>query len=193
VRISVSAPDRILAVLGPGEFFGEMALLSAKPRTATATAATPANLVELRRRAVEEVEELVPELRQAMLEAYRQRLVDQALARHPAFADLNREQRELLVSFFRPVALNPGEDLSPQGACLVVVRSGQLRVDRRRLTEGDICGVEIFLGGAAPPTPLHAVDTAAVFIFGVTELERLKEAAPAIPALVAHGVAQAGL
>jgi CPA1 family monovalent cation:H+ antiporter len=191
VRISVSTPERILAVLGPGEFFGEMALLSARPRTATATAATPASLVELRRRAVEEVEALVPELHQAMLEAYRQRLVDQALARHPAFADLNREQRELLVSFFHPVALNPGEDLSPQGACLVVVRSGELRADRRRLGEGDIFGVEIFLGGGVPPTPLHAVDTAAVFVFGAEELERLKEAAPAIPALVAHRVAQA--
>jgi CRP-like cAMP-binding protein len=43
VRITkhVSGDDKLLAVLGPGEFLGELAILNAKPRTATATAAEP--------------------------------------------------------------------------------------------------------------------------------------------------------
>jgi CRP/FNR family cyclic AMP-dependent transcriptional regulator len=49
VRISkrVRAVERTLATLGPGEFFGEMAVLSGRPRTATATASDEITLLEL--------------------------------------------------------------------------------------------------------------------------------------------------
>lgn len=49
VRISkqVRGGERTLATLGPGEFFGEMAVLSGRPRTATATALDALSLLEL--------------------------------------------------------------------------------------------------------------------------------------------------
>src|SRR5688500_8593387 len=37
--------EKILATLGPGEFFGEMAIISNKPRNATATVADDARLL----------------------------------------------------------------------------------------------------------------------------------------------------
>jgi CRP-like cAMP-binding protein len=53
-RLRVSASDRpgherILAFLGPGELVGEMGLLSAEPRSATAVASTDADLLQLRK------------------------------------------------------------------------------------------------------------------------------------------------
>ncbi len=49
VRIAkqVRGGEKTFAVLGPGEFFGEMAILNGRPRTATATALEPVTLVEL--------------------------------------------------------------------------------------------------------------------------------------------------
>lgn len=43
--ISISRDGRRIRDLGPGEFFGELALLGRIPRTATATASTPARLL----------------------------------------------------------------------------------------------------------------------------------------------------
>jgi CRP-like cAMP-binding protein len=47
VRISVAAGDmeKTLAILGPGEFLGEMAVVSGRPRTATATVVEDARLL----------------------------------------------------------------------------------------------------------------------------------------------------
>ena len=42
------APERVLAVLGPGDFFGEMAVLEGEPRTATARARTDSRLLPVR-------------------------------------------------------------------------------------------------------------------------------------------------
>lgn len=42
--------EHILAEMAPGEFFGEMALLEAKPRTATVKACTPTRLLSMSRR-----------------------------------------------------------------------------------------------------------------------------------------------
>jgi CRP/FNR family transcriptional regulator, cyclic AMP receptor protein len=57
VRISkhVAGQDKLLAVLGPGEFFGEMAILNGKPRTATATAVEPTRCLVIEPQTLEDM------------------------------------------------------------------------------------------------------------------------------------------
>ena len=51
VRLTLGAPghEREVAMLGPGEFFGELALLSDEPRSATATAVEKTSLLAISR------------------------------------------------------------------------------------------------------------------------------------------------
>jgi CRP-like cAMP-binding protein len=57
VRIQkhVGGHDKLLAVLGPGEFFGEMAILNGKPRTATATVSDRARCIVIDSRTLQEM------------------------------------------------------------------------------------------------------------------------------------------
>jgi CRP-like cAMP-binding protein len=55
VRISknIGGEDKVLAVLGPGEFLGEMAILNGKPRTATATVVETARCLVIEAKTLE--------------------------------------------------------------------------------------------------------------------------------------------
>ncbi len=57
VRISkaIGGEDKMLAVLGPGEFLGEMAILNGKPRTATATVLEPARCLVIEAKTLEQM------------------------------------------------------------------------------------------------------------------------------------------
>lgn len=57
VRITkaVKGEEKTLAILGPGEFFGEMAILNAKPRTATAVVEKQAKVLVLGGRTFEQM------------------------------------------------------------------------------------------------------------------------------------------
>jgi len=57
VRIdkNVGGNDKTLAILGSGEFFGELALLNGKPRTATATVMDPTRCLVIDSRTLEEM------------------------------------------------------------------------------------------------------------------------------------------
>jgi hypothetical protein len=67
------APPRLARLLGEGEFFGEVSILSGRPRTATVTAATACELLELDRKTLDEITARHPNVRAVLEEFYVQR------------------------------------------------------------------------------------------------------------------------
>jgi CRP/FNR family transcriptional regulator, cyclic AMP receptor protein len=72
--VRIERDGRHLRDLGPGDFFGEIALLDGGTRTATATAATPARLFVLGRREFNALIDGFKDIRLGVLEALAKRV-----------------------------------------------------------------------------------------------------------------------
>ena len=72
---SVTANGNQLATLGPGDFFGEIALVSDVPRTATVTATSPVRLLVITARDFRQLMRQSPDVQNKVLQALAHRVV----------------------------------------------------------------------------------------------------------------------
>jgi cAMP-dependent protein kinase regulator len=188
----VRIDDRPEARLGPGDFFGERALLERVPRTATVVATTASRVFVLERADFEGLlaSDLAVRSRIQSALAYRDEV-----AAMPLFRDLSPAELDILLARLLPLEVSPGQVIISQGEPgdrFYVVRSGCVRVERdgQRLAElgpGDSFG-EIALLWEVPrtatvtavePTRLLALgahefrDVLATYLGRAGELERL--------------------
>ncbi len=101
-------PESLLAVLGPGDFFGEMALLSDRPRSADVRARTAVEVVIMGREVFTQITGSLAPLRKILGEAVKRRSGNLWLNLPTARAVLSREP---LASFLEPA---PPVRLSPE-------------------------------------------------------------------------------
>ncbi len=155
VRVFKQLPggqELTLAHLEEGAFFGEMALLSGAPRTATIAAESETEVLEVTDKVLRQLVGKHPTVANVLKSFYRQRLLNNVMAISPLFKDFNAPERKLLMARFRMRQAEPGEALIEQGKKsdgLYVVLHGIVNVHAKakngavelaKLREGDIFG-----------------------------------------------------
>ena len=181
--------------LGPGDYFGERALLHRTPRAATVIAVEPGRLFVLEREAFDTLlaSDMAVRTRLETALAYRAEVAEM-----PLFRDLSSAEMDLLLARLVPLEVAAGETIIHQGAKpgqveqFYVVRSGSVEVERdgerlARLGAGEAFGeIALLLDvprtatiTALEPTRLLALeahdfrDLLAGYLGRAGELERL--------------------
>ncbi|MBI2894197.1 MAG: cyclic nucleotide-binding domain-containing protein [Deltaproteobacteria bacterium] len=152
-----------LARLGPGSVFGEMAIISRTPRSASVVAAVPVVLLEADRDAIEMAALAAPRVGEEVVEYCRRRMLSNLLNLSPILRRLDSTRRASLLrqfemQFFDRGAVLIREDEASAGMYLLV--SGEVEVSRKedaeplvlaRLGPGNVVG-EISLVLRRPAT-----------------------------------------
>ncbi|MBI5509180.1 MAG: cyclic nucleotide-binding domain-containing protein [Deltaproteobacteria bacterium] len=151
-KTSEKGSEVILAHLGDGTFFGEMALLSEAPRSASVIAAEETLLFEVSRDVLDQVVANFPSVKNILLKFYRQRLLSNLMATSPIFKPLDGEQRKSLVEKFKSREVPANEKILEEGQKgdgLYMLLAGKVEVAKKtdgkkqvlaHLKEGDVFG-----------------------------------------------------
>jgi CRP-like cAMP-binding protein len=153
-EITLGVP-RELARLGEGSFFGEVALLTDQPRSATAVARVPTDLLAVDRALVHALLADAPELLRVILSFLRDRMEATLQATSPLFGPFTPEQRRAILSRFRFHEGERGVRIIEEGRpspALFVMLAGKASVIRgpetiATLGPGDVCGEISLLDG----------------------------------------------
>ncbi len=176
VEVSKRVGDEQLALarLGDGAVFGEMALMSDEPRSATVRAMTHLDLLELKRDDLEREAHQLASVARALKRFTRQRMLKNLMALSAVFRSLPAADRHTLLDLFVSTEIPKGKVIIEEGRPglgLFIVARGEVEVKKREgdtlvplalLRVGDVFG-EISL--------IRDIDTTATVIAGTdTEL-----------------------
>lgn len=139
-----------LAVIGAEMVFGEMALLTAAPRAASAMTTRASLILEAPADALDEATRDSPALGEELRAYGRRRLVQNLLRTAPLLRNVPGSEHEPLANAFETRVYTPGEALFAQGAdCpgLHLIASGRVSVRRVDPDRGDVQIATIGAGG----------------------------------------------
>jgi cAMP-dependent protein kinase regulator len=194
VKQPADAPTRTLATLHEGAIFGEMALLTDAPRSASVIAATDCELLEFDRDALLLASGTVSHLTHALATFAQDRLLANLLSTAALFKPLEPQQRHDLMRRFVAVHAEPGNALileGEQGTGLHVVLRGEVMVTRvdggqdvelARLGPGETFGEISLIEQTMTTATVTATQPTTVLFLGRDYFERLISAVPAIGA-----------
>jgi CRP-like cAMP-binding protein len=182
-----------LAKLGEGAVFGEMALLSAQPRTATVGCLSEVDLLEVGRQSLAALADELPLVAEALHGFTRERLLGNLMATSALFKPFSGIQRRDLLRRFTSHDVSPGTVVineGEEGRGLFVVLSGELDVSRRQadgssiplggLKTGDVFGEMAILRNARTTATVVAQRPATVLFLARDYVNRIVAGVPEI-------------
>ncbi|HZS39806.1 MAG TPA: cyclic nucleotide-binding domain-containing protein, partial [Polyangia bacterium] len=131
VRVTKAGVE--LAVLGPGSFFGEFAVLADQRRHASVETVGAVELLEIRRALIDELVAAHPGVARTLRRFYRERLLQTLMATAPFFSGLEPEERVSIAERFRPRRFGRGARIIEEGAPgggLFLILVGEVQVVR---------------------------------------------------------------
>jgi CRP-like cAMP-binding protein len=144
----LAAGDMRVARLGEGSFFGEIALLTEQPRSASIRATVETDLLSIGRDAVGELIEGSPDVLKVLLRFMRDRLIETLVRTNPLFGPFSGDERQSLAKRFRFLEIEPNALLLEQGKrapglFVVLAGNAECSVDGKAvatLAPGDLFG-----------------------------------------------------
>ncbi|MBW2734447.1 MAG: cyclic nucleotide-binding domain-containing protein [Deltaproteobacteria bacterium] len=167
VMVYREGPPRIdVAQLDDGAFFGEIALLTQRKRTATVETLDDCTMLELSRDTVGRLVTQYPSALKVLLRFFRERLVDTLVDTHPLFAPFGGGEREALARRFSFIEVMRGRELAKEGERvegLYVLLSGKLEGSTMaggafEMKTGDVFGETSLLSGSCAPFTVKSKD-----------------------------------
>jgi len=182
-----------LARLGEGAVFGEMALLSAQPRSASVGCLTDVDVLEVGRQSLASLADELGAVAEALHGFTRERLLGNLMATSPLFKPFNRMQQRDLLRRFTSHDVAPGTVViheGEEGRGLFVVLAGELDVSRRAsdgttvplgtLKTGEVFGEIALLRNARTTATVVAPRNATVLFLAREYVDRIVAAVPEI-------------
>ena len=133
------APPIALARLGAGALFGEMALLSRTPRTATVLAAVPCMVLVAKKAALDGVVTSAPSVGREFAEFCRRRMLENLMRTNFILRAASPAERPALVERFSIRTFEAGEKIVAQGSAaegLHLIALGEVAVVHQDKTDG---------------------------------------------------------
>jgi CRP-like cAMP-binding protein len=179
--------------LHEGSLFGEMALYTEQPRTASVQVVGGAELLEIGRDAVQRLIAEVPALSERIDRFARERVLKNLLATSPLFKPFDHKQQMELMKRFEGHQIDAGTVMIRQGDVgrgLFVILLGEVEVTRHegsveeqkvaRLRSGEIFGEMSLLADAPTTATVRAVVPTTILFLGRDYFQRLVRALPSM-------------
>jgi CRP-like cAMP-binding protein len=197
LRVFVATPDgsKDVAHLFENTLFGEMALITGQPRTASVAAVGEADVIQVSKGALLHVTASVPSVREALDRFSRERLIKNLLQTSPLFVPFTKSQQGELLRRFEGHEMEGGLDIireGERGQGLFLILSGEVDVIAHatgpqpakiaRLRAGDLFGEMSLVTDQPTSATVRAATQTTVLFLAREYVERLGEAVPEIQA-----------